>query len=148
MGVTNTIHPPAGATALLCSTDQQIEELGWFLVPLVGLGSCLMVGVACVVNNVQRTFPVYWWTGEDLRGGEGGDRELAGEEEEVVRGEEDRVVVDGERIVIPQWLTLDDRGKASLEVLRGKLSERLGREGSRDSEMTEVLGVGDGGISC
>jgi hypothetical protein len=66
----------------------------------------------------------------------------------VVRGEEDRVVVDGERIVIPQWLTLDDRGKASLEVLRGKLSERLGREGSRDSEMTEVLGVGDGGISC
>jgi hypothetical protein len=148
MGVTNTIHPPAGATALLCSTDQQIEDLGWFLVPLVGLGSCLMVAVACVVNNMQRTFPVYWWTGVDLRGGRGVDRERAGEEEEVVRGEEDRVLVDGERIVIPQWLTLDDREKAWLEVLRGKLSERLGREGSSDSEMTEVLGVGDGGISC
>jgi CBS-domain-containing membrane protein len=57
MGLTKTIHPPAGATALLAATTPQITDLGWLLVPLTLLGSVVMLLVACVVNNIQRQFP-------------------------------------------------------------------------------------------
>lgn len=59
MGLTNTIHPPAGATALLAATSPEITEIGWYLIPVVVLGSVLLVATACVVNNIQRTFPIY-----------------------------------------------------------------------------------------
>lgn len=66
MGLTGTVHPPAGATALLAVTDEGVNELGWMLVPLVLLSSSLMLVVALVVNNVQRRFPRYWWTSEEV----------------------------------------------------------------------------------
>lgn len=66
MGLTNTIYPPAGATALVAATSPEVTDLGWYLVPLVLLGSVASLLVACVVNNVQRQFPVYWWTKSDL----------------------------------------------------------------------------------
>ncbi|OJD31646.1 hpp family protein [Diplodia corticola] len=62
MAVTGTIYPPGGATALLAATDPAVAALGWLYVPLVLLGSALMLAVALVVNNVQRQYPVYWWT--------------------------------------------------------------------------------------
>ncbi|CAG8980928.1 hypothetical protein HYALB_00003786 [Hymenoscyphus albidus] len=62
MGFTKTVHPPAGATALLTSTSPEITRLSWFLIPLILLGSTLMVSVACILNNIQRQFPLYWWT--------------------------------------------------------------------------------------
>lgn len=62
MGLTGTIHPPAGATALLAVTDESVTDLGWMLVPLVLLSSALMQMVALLVNNIQRRFPLYWWT--------------------------------------------------------------------------------------
>ncbi|CAG8951294.1 hypothetical protein HYFRA_00008044 [Hymenoscyphus fraxineus] len=66
MGLTKTVHPPAGATALLTSTSPEITRLSWFLIPLVLLGSTLMVSVACILNNIQRQFPLYWWTSLSL----------------------------------------------------------------------------------
>ncbi|KAF3764168.1 hypothetical protein M406DRAFT_277656, partial [Cryphonectria parasitica EP155] len=64
MGITGTIHPPAGATALLATTDDNIIHLGWALIPRVLLGCCLMLVVALIINNIQRAFPAYWWTAE------------------------------------------------------------------------------------
>jgi CBS-domain-containing membrane protein len=75
MGLTKTVHPPAGATALLAATTPQITDLGWFLVPLVLLGSVVILLVACVVNNIQRQFPLYWWTEHDLSSFKGGECE-------------------------------------------------------------------------
>jgi hypothetical protein len=75
MGFTNTIHPPAGATALLAATTPEITELGWFLVPLILLGSVLLVAVGCITNNIQRQFPIYWWTAADLSRPNGDDIE-------------------------------------------------------------------------
>ncbi|KAJ6107336.1 hypothetical protein N7523_008659 [Penicillium sp. IBT 18751x] len=66
MGLTNTVHPPAGATALLAVTNSQIVGLGWFLFPVMLLGITLMQITALFVNNVQRRFPVYWWTSHPL----------------------------------------------------------------------------------
>lgn len=66
MGLTGTVHPPAGATALLAATDDSVAGLGWTLVPLVMLSCALMLPVALLVNNVQRVFPAYWWTAGEV----------------------------------------------------------------------------------
>lgn len=62
MSVTNTIHPPGGATAVLASTQAQVISMGWKFVPIVMLDSTLMVTVALLFNNVLRQYPMYWWT--------------------------------------------------------------------------------------
>lgn len=67
MGVTNTVHPPGGATAVLAATNAEIVALGWMFVPLTMLGSAVMLAVALLVNNLQRQYPNYWWTATDLR---------------------------------------------------------------------------------
>lgn len=67
MALTKTVHPPAGATALLAVVDPNLREIGWFLIPVMLLGCTLMLGVALVVNNIERRFPMYWWIPEDLK---------------------------------------------------------------------------------
>ncbi|KAK2016990.1 hypothetical protein LZ32DRAFT_600988 [Colletotrichum eremochloae] len=67
MALTKTVHPPAGATALLAVVDDGVLRLGWILVPIVALGSVVMLVVALIMNNFQRCFPQYWWSPEDLR---------------------------------------------------------------------------------
>ncbi|GAO13205.1 hypothetical protein UVI_02025540 [Ustilaginoidea virens] len=66
MALTKTVHPPAGATALLAVVDTTLVRIGWFLLPVVMLGCALMLGVALLVNNIQRRFPIYWWTPDNL----------------------------------------------------------------------------------
>ncbi|KAM5347234.1 hypothetical protein ACJ41O_010239 [Fusarium nematophilum] len=68
MALTKTIHPPAGATAVLAIVDDKILALGWFFVPVVLFNCAIMLAVALLINNIQRVFPSYWWTPEDLRG--------------------------------------------------------------------------------
>ena len=66
MLLTNTVHPPAGATALLAVTNSQTMGLGWFLFPLMMLGIVLMQAAALIINNIQGHFPLYWWTPRPL----------------------------------------------------------------------------------
>ena len=66
MSMTKTVHPPAGATALLTATSAEITELGWWTLPLVLLGCMLMLTSALILNNIVRQFPMYWWTPADL----------------------------------------------------------------------------------
>lgn len=64
MALTNTIHPPAGSTALLAATE--LHDVGWWLIPIMLLGCSLMLAAALLLNNIQRRFPVYWWTAQPL----------------------------------------------------------------------------------
>ncbi|RDA94736.1 hypothetical protein CP533_6781 [Ophiocordyceps camponoti-saundersi (nom. inval.)] len=66
MNLTGTVHPPAGATALLAVVDPRLVSLGWLLLPIVLLGCALMLAVALLINNIERRFPLYWWTAQDL----------------------------------------------------------------------------------
>lgn len=66
MSLTGTVHPPAGATALLGVTADEVARIGWLLVPMVVLSASVMLVVAFLVNNIQRRFPQYWWTPEEV----------------------------------------------------------------------------------
>ncbi|KAK0289467.1 hypothetical protein LTR35_002664 [Friedmanniomyces endolithicus] len=66
MSMTNTVHPPGGATAVLASAETTVVHLGWIFVPLIILASALMTTVACLFNNTLRQYPVCWWTPEDV----------------------------------------------------------------------------------
>ena len=60
MTITKTIHPPAGATAMIAATQADITSLGWYYIPVVMLSAALAVGVGLITNNIQRRWPVFW----------------------------------------------------------------------------------------
>lgn len=78
MILTKTVHPPAGATALLAVVDANTRHLGWFLLPVVLLSSVLIVASALLFNNVHRRFPLHWWTPEPLSLQQTREKELDG----------------------------------------------------------------------
>lgn len=64
MLLTNTLHPPGGATALIAVIGSEtIHDLGYFyaVVP-VGLGALILLFVALIVNNMapNRKYPLFW----------------------------------------------------------------------------------------
>ncbi|KAJ5596945.1 hypothetical protein N7450_003403 [Penicillium hetheringtonii] len=60
MQLTGTTHPPAGATALLPATNDEVWNLSWYYLPVVLLSSTLLVVCAMLLNNIQRRYPVFW----------------------------------------------------------------------------------------
>ncbi|KAJ3994490.1 hypothetical protein F5050DRAFT_1773890 [Lentinula boryana] len=62
MQMTTTTHPPAGATALLAAVSPEVYVMGWYYLPVVFLSSTLVLISALLVNNVQRRYPVFWFT--------------------------------------------------------------------------------------
>lgn len=64
MHLSRTLHPPAGATALIAALGSpQIQAMGYLYVLIpAGLGPLLLLIVAVVVNNLPRTrhYPEYW----------------------------------------------------------------------------------------
>lgn len=138
MGLTKTVHPPAGATALLCSTEPSITALGWLFIPMITLGTVLLLAVALLLNNIQRQFPVYWWTPADLKRAapkpdveraaasgtpvkEEQEQERASDSNTQVVHDDDRILIDKERLIIPDWLALEDEERETLEILHQKL---------------------------
>ena len=57
MVLTQTVHPPGGASALLA-----ISYPDWSFIPLILLGSTIMTVTALVINNTLRRYPLYWLT--------------------------------------------------------------------------------------
>ncbi|CAG7916380.1 unnamed protein product [Penicillium olsonii] len=60
MQLTGTTHPPAGATALLPATNQEIWELSWYYLPVILLSSTMLLACALLLNNLHRRYPVFW----------------------------------------------------------------------------------------
>ena len=65
MQLTNTLHPPGGATALIAVIGSaKVHALGFLYVLIpVGLGALVMLLVAVLVNNIpaNRRYPLFWW---------------------------------------------------------------------------------------
>lgn len=148
MVLTDTVHPPAGATALLAATDQPARELGWFLLPCVILSVVLMTACGCIVGNMQRQWPLYWWKpdtehrlnardeGQEGSGVEEGDVEKA--ELEVGRtetgtsshtvvsaescGNRGHVVVIPGKVIVSDGLVLSDEEVRVMEALGQRMA--------------------------
>lgn len=64
MMLTDTVHPPGGATALIAVIGgDTVHELGFLYVLMpAGLGALLLLLVALLVNNIPKTrrYPLYW----------------------------------------------------------------------------------------
>lgn len=62
MTILNCVHPPGGASALLPCASAEVREMGWWYLPAQLVSSVLMLSVACITDNVFRSYPVFWWT--------------------------------------------------------------------------------------
>ncbi|KAK0736462.1 HPP family-domain-containing protein [Apiosordaria backusii] len=114
MALTGTVHPPAGATALMAVVDEDISNLGWYVLVPVSLGCGLMLVVALLVNNIQRRFPYYWWSPSET--GLGTDSETgAGEEAD------HEVVIRRGEVIIPEGITLRPEEVLWLETISQRL---------------------------
>lgn len=135
MAMTKTIHPPAGGTALIAATQLNIRDLGWYYVPVVMLSSVLMIAVGLITNNVQRQYPIYWWTSIPLTPKEtkqdvvekpgGTSLQLSDSEATMKVGEkgEEAIVVGVDGVHIPSFLGLSYDQRAVLDELQAKIKE-------------------------
>lgn len=136
MGVTKTVHPPAGATALLAAVDSRVRDMGWLLIPVVIVSSGLMIAVGLLLGNVQRTYPRYWWTpgmvgraakvnaDADVDAEKGVEKKGSRTDASAVFSDA-VVVVERDRIVVPDFIVLGAVERNVLEVLRGRIQEHL-----------------------
>lgn len=62
MQLTKTVHPPGGATALIATTTPSLINDSGFYIGAVLLSVVVQVTVACLINNIERRYPQYWWT--------------------------------------------------------------------------------------
>ena len=138
MVMTNTIHPPGGATAVLAATQTNVTDMGWHFVPLILLGSTLMLLVSLIINNIQRQFPVYWWTPDDIRREKDVDIEklpkgiiTTGEEQLDAPGLSSgryKLVVTADNVTVPDQISLSPKEVKVLEGLRDRIREQRSSE--------------------
>jgi hypothetical protein len=141
MVLTSTVHPPGGATAVLAVADSTVRELGWMLVPLIAIASCIMLCVACASGNVWgRRYPICWWslglTGEfwttknELEDGDV-KRNVSVDSTMTASSELDKkndiksgsVVVSRFGLAMPSNLVLNEFESAVLKAIAAKLAE-------------------------
>ncbi|KAL9539329.1 hypothetical protein MBANPS3_010328 [Mucor bainieri] len=66
MQITKCVHPPGGATAVIPVTTPSFLEIKWFYIGVVVLSAVVQVFFACLINNIDRRYPVYWWAPSEL----------------------------------------------------------------------------------
>jgi hypothetical protein len=136
MLLTNTVHPPGGASAVLAATDPVITAMGWYFVGLVMWGATLMVVVGLVINNIQRQFPIYWWTPLDMRKAKKEDEETVPDarggverkesaKEQKYNQDGERIQITGAEVLLPDDLSLNAEETKVLEILRERLQKRV-----------------------
>lgn len=120
MLVTKTVHPPAGATAVLAVLDGN-----WDFVGLVMVSTVVMVVVALVWVNlgglvVGMRWPLWWWVE-----GEAVNKEVVVDEVVV----DEVVVVTSEGVKVPEWMELGESERRVLQAVWERIVERSGKEG-------------------
>ena len=153
MAMTNTVQPPGGATAVLAAVDPTTIRMGWMFVPFIVLGSFLMFLVACLVNNIQRQFPVFWWTPQcvgswwrrrfepraqhDIEGAASSSSDISEKDMDGDDGlgekrvphlggrsnAQEMIIVTPDRLILPPGLDLEENTLQILEMLVSRLSE-------------------------
>jgi CBS-domain-containing membrane protein len=145
MLLTNTVHPPGGASAVLAATDPVIRAMGWYFVGLVMWGTTLMVIVGLIINNIQRQFPIYWWTPMDLKkakkedeetvpDAKGGVEKKQSDGKEEYRGDNEMIQITGAEVSLPDDLSLNAEETRVLEELRARIMRRADERKCKNSK--------------
>ncbi|KAI0400375.1 HPP family-domain-containing protein [Xylaria palmicola] len=125
MELTGTVHPPAGATALLAVVDDSAASIGWRLIPLVLLGCGVMLAVALLLNNVLTSFPRYWWTASDLSAfplrRPDASSSIDGGDEESGKTQPPEILIVPGGVVVPEHIRLSSEEKRFLEQIADRL---------------------------
>lgn len=98
-----------------------------------------MVVVGLLLNNIQRQFPVYWWTPLDIRrarhedletipNGRGGLERRETEEEQIYDQPYEKIEITGAEVILPEAMSLNKDEAELLERLRGRLRRRVDAE--------------------
>ncbi|SNX85824.1 uncharacterized protein MEPE_04533 [Melanopsichium pennsylvanicum] len=68
MQILGFTHPPGAAISLLSITNKKTLQLEWWLVPIVVIASCIVIGWAMLINNVGgRRYPENWFYANAFR---------------------------------------------------------------------------------
>lgn len=127
---------------MLAATSPEITEMGWYFVGLVMWGTTLMLLVGLVINNIQRQFPMYWWTNLPLRetvrddvevgeDGNGGFEEGEKKDEAVDDEEVHEICISATGVVMPKDFALNGQEAELLEQLRNRLEKRRAASSER-----------------
>ncbi|EMG47409.1 hypothetical protein SBY92_002835 [Candida maltosa Xu316] len=133
MSIGNCVHPPAGASALLPSIDDQIREMSWWFLPVQLVSSVLIIAVACITGNIFRRYPVYWWTPGEV----GPPQPQKLDEESTTSIEEesedndtlkfvagvDTIVISADQVIVPEGIDIDPVEVDWLRSLQSKLKK-------------------------
>ena len=123
------VYPPAGATALLTAVDPTVSNLGWYLLPVVLLSAVLTLASSLLINNIQRRYPLYWWTPADLSNKSTLDIEKMPSNDDSSQreptdnhpGRASHIMITSQKVMIPEHMQLAREEEAVLEVLRNRL---------------------------
>ncbi|KAB8343227.1 hypothetical protein FH972_022817 [Carpinus fangiana] len=141
MTLTGTVHPPAGATALLAAVDSHVSGLGWLYLPIVIISSLLTIAVACLLNNIHRQYPLYWWSPtKQIPSSPGKDEEKCQDssvthhetEDHIQRHWDREVVVSVEGAKMPYNFFISPEELALLKRLEGRLRQTQLRTSEED----------------
>ena len=146
MLLTGTVHPPGGASAVLAATSPEITAMGWYFVGLVMWGTTLMLIVGLFINNIQRQFPMYWWTPlplretrrDDVEVGPKGDGGFEEKGPDTESEEAHEVIISAHTIRLPKSLALNGEEAKLLESLK----DRLGRKSASSERSVSTVSSG------
>jgi len=138
MEMTGTVFPPAGATALIASSQAEVRAIGWYYIPVIMLSTILMLAVALLVNNIQRQYPSFWLFppshGQPAVDVEKNTSTLQRittnvsivDEETVLEGGDtiqNLIVIHTDRVGLPRWMDIKPEEMQVIEGLQRRMRE-------------------------
>lgn len=121
MDITGTVHPPAGAAAILPCMDDSVRALGWKYLPAVVFTLLLFLGIALLLGNIVLRYPSYWWKPKPQH------LAAVAAKEEVEEPQPDpyQILILPDRIDYPPGIVFDEFELTYMETMQNKLAEMM-----------------------
>lgn len=119
MDITGTVHPPAGAAAILPCMDDSVRQLGWKYLAAVSFTLLLFMGIALLLNNIVLRYPAYWWKPKPQR------LTAVPPKEEEKQVDPFQIVIRPDRIDFPTEIEFDEFELTYLDTMQNKLAEMM-----------------------
>ena len=125
----------------MATVDPEVEGIGWYLLPLVLLSATLVLVTSLMINNIQRRYPTFWWTPENVgKAVKENDIEkvptmttrisdksssLAGAVMRIGSTAGDSIGITADDLTVPDGFYLAGEERCTLEILQNRLRDML-----------------------